>query len=330
MSACAVAAGRRLISRRSWQQLMTPSYFSSYSCGSSAGAGSCDPDPSPKEHVTTGAPLNFPTSKPPSSSLLSCRSYQTHVRGGGSGGGAPSRRPGSVAFADCESAAITDLFLSFAKSRPDGGVDEEGEYLCIDSVRELLASIGERPSDDMLKHLFEKADVNRDGKLHLPEFLHGADAVLGDAPARIVLVVGGPGSGKGLLCQRLSQECGVVHMSSGDLLRDEVERNTPLGRECADIMERGDLVSSAVITTLIRRRMSEFPGRRVLLDGFPRSVENANDFAEICGKPELGTLSALSVSLCPYTHGLYSTPLLPLFFLFILILSLASYRFYLF
>ena len=193
-----------------------------------------------------------------------------------------------MAFADCESAAITDLFLSFAKSRPDGGVDEGGAYLCIDSVRELLASIGERPSDHMLKNLFEEADVNNDGKLHLDEFMNGADAVLGDAPARIVLVVGGPGSGKGLLCERLSQECGVVHMSSGDLLRDEVERDTPLGREVADIMARGDLVSSAVITTLIRRRMSAFPGRRVLLDGFPRSVENANDFAEICGKPELG------------------------------------------
>jgi adenylate kinase family enzyme len=114
-----------------------------------------------------------------------------------------------------------------------------------------------------------------------------ADTILGDAPARIVLIVGGPGSGKGLLSKRLEADCGVVHLSSGDLLRDEVQRNTFLGRECASIMERGELVSSAVIVTLIRRRMRDHPGKRVLLDGFPRSLENAHDLVELCGVPEL-------------------------------------------
>jgi len=101
------------------------------------------------------------------------------------------------------------------------------------------------------------------------------------------LVVGGPGSGKGLLCSRLEQECNVVHLSSGDLLREEVERDTPLGRECAHIMQQGGLVSSAVIVTLIRRHMRGHPGKRVLLDGFPRSPENAHDLVELCGVPEL-------------------------------------------
>ena len=57
-------------------------------------------------------------------------------------------------------------------------------------------------------------------------------------------------------------------MSSGSLLRDEVKLGTPLGLEVADIMARGELVSSAVITTLVRRRMRKFPGRRVLLGTF--------------------------------------------------------------
>jgi len=114
-----------------------------------------------------------------------------------------------------------------------------------------------------------------------------SDKALGGSPARIVLVVGGPGSGKGILCDRLAAECGVIHLSSGDLLREEVARGTPLGRDCAEIMRRGELVSSAVITTLVRRHMRSFPGRRVLLDGFPRSLQNAHDFVELCGKPEL-------------------------------------------
>lgn len=111
--------------------------------------------------------------------------------------------------------------------------------------------------------------------------------MLGGAPARIVIVVGGPGSGKGILCDRLAEQCGVVHLSSGDLLRDEVQKGTPLGKEVAEIMERGELVSSAVITALIRRRTRNFPGRRILLDGFPRSVENAHDFLNLMGTPEL-------------------------------------------
>ena len=52
-------------------------------------------------------------------------------------------------------------------------------------------------------------------------------------------------------------------------------------------MARGDLVSSAVVTALMRRRMRRHPGRRILLDGFPRSLENARDFVELCGPPEL-------------------------------------------
>lgn len=79
----------------------------------------------------------------------------------------------------------------------------------------------------------------------------------------------------------------MEHLSSGDLLRDEVQKGTPLGKEVAEIMARGELVSSAVITALIRRRTRKFPGRRVLLDGFPRSVENAHDFLQLMGKPAL-------------------------------------------
>lgn len=198
-------------------------------------------------------------------------------------------QPGSLAFADCEYAAVRDLFHDFAKNHPpsDGGVDEGGSYLCASGVRDLLASIGECSDDDTVRALFCEHDVNGDERLHLEEFLAAADDVLSGAPARIVLVVGGPGSGKGLLCDRLQKECAVVHMSSGDLLRGEVERDTPLGRECAAIMGRGELVSSAVITALVRRRMRDYPGRRVLLDGFPRSLENATDFMQLCGTPEV-------------------------------------------
>jgi adenylate kinase family enzyme len=71
------------------------------------------------------------------------------------------------------------------------------------------------------------------------------------------------------------------------LLRGEVEWGTPLGREVAAIMKAGRLVSSAVITALIRRRARKFPGCRILLDKFPRSIEKTSDFLTLMGKPEL-------------------------------------------
>jgi len=162
-----------------------------------------------------------------------------------------------------------------------------GPYLNQKRIRQLLESVGEKPDDDTLKSLFEQVNLHEDGKLRLDSFLRAADHILGRAPARIVLIVGGPGSGKGALCERLEKECGVVHLSCGEMLREEVEAHTPLGREVSDIMQQGGLVSSALVTALMRRRMRQHPGRRILLDGFPRSLENARDFVELCGPPEL-------------------------------------------
>jgi hypothetical protein len=76
-------------------------------------------------------------------------------------------KPGSKAFAECESDAIQDLFFQFAKVADNGGVDEEGSYLSFNGVKELLGSIGEKPDDATLKRLFQEADLNNDKKLHL-------------------------------------------------------------------------------------------------------------------------------------------------------------------
>ena len=182
------------------------------------------------------------------------------------------------AFLPLEMSAIIDLFDDYAG--PARQLDRDG-------LRALLASVGERPDDATLEELFHQADVDSSGAIDLDEFLHASDALLASNPARCILVVGGPGSGKGVLCRRLVDECDVSHVSCGDLLRSEVEADTPLGREVAGIMLRGELVSSALIVTLLRRRMRSFGGRRLLLDGFPRSRDNAIDFEAQCGRPEL-------------------------------------------
>ena len=190
--------------------------------------------------------------------------------------------PGSPASsASIGQEALLDLMHQYGQVR-DG-------TLCLDwhDVKNLLKGIGEEPTDEVVQKLFAVADVTGEGFIDTEEFITHSDTFLGGRPARIILVVGGPGSGKGLLSERLMKECGIVHLSSGDLLREEVAQGTPLGKQVEEIMKEGGLVSSALMVTLMKKRMKDHPGKRILLDGFPRSQENAKDLVALCGKPEL-------------------------------------------
>lgn len=191
----------------------------------------------------------------------------------------PSRSMGHRVW---DKEAVADLFSQYAQSYHEGV-----KCLNCDDIRSLLRGIGEVPADETVSKLFAVADADSNGLIDLDEFLEHADMFLGDNPARIILIVGGPGSGKGLLSKRLTEECNVIHLSSGDLLRQEVALQTNLGRTVRDIMSRGELVSSAIMVALMKKRMKDHPGKRVLLDGFPRSIENAHDLVTLCGKPEL-------------------------------------------
>ena len=181
-----------------------------------------------------------------------------------------------------------DLFEQYATTttRKDDGTLEKS--LNVQDLQNLLKGIGQTSTTpEQVYQLFQVADVDKNGTIDLQEFLQHSNALIGQNPARIILVVGGPGSGKGLLSQRLQKECNVIHLSSGDLLRHEIQQNTQLGRQVKGIIERGELVSSAIMVALMKERMSRHPRKRVLLDGFPRSLENAHDLVTLCGRPEL-------------------------------------------
>lgn len=177
--------------------------------------------------------------------------------------------------------ALLDLMHAYGQMR-DGVLSMD-----VHDVKGLLKGVGEEPTDEVVKKLFEVADVDGTGVIDTEEFITHSDTFLGGRPARIILVVGGPGSGKGVLSERLVKECGVVHLSSGALLRDEVAQGSELGKQVEEIMRTGGLVSSAIMVTLMQKRMKDHPGKRILLDGFPRSQENARDLVTLCGKPEL-------------------------------------------
>ena len=69
----------------------------------------------------------------------------------------------------------------------------------MNGLKSLLASLGEHPGGETLKQLFVEADTDRSGAIDLEEFLAAADKFLGATPALCVLIVGGPGTGKGVL-----------------------------------------------------------------------------------------------------------------------------------
>ncbi|TMC37085.1 MAG: adenylate kinase [Chloroflexi bacterium] len=90
------------------------------------------------------------------------------------------------------------------------------------------------------------------------------------------MIFGPPGSGKGTQAARLEDELHIHHLSTGDILRKEVARGTPLGQEVGRIMSAGDLVPDDLIVDVVRTRLPEAEkGAGALLDGFPRTVAQA-------------------------------------------------------
>lgn len=94
-----------------------------------------------------------------------------------------------------------------------------------------------------------------------------------------VVLLGPPGAGKGTQAKRIVEKLGLKHLSTGDILRDEVARETELGKTAKGYMDRGELVPDTLIIDMIRGRI-EAAQDGFLLDGFPRTTAQAEALAE--------------------------------------------------
>jgi adenylate kinase len=93
---------------------------------------------------------------------------------------------------------------------------------------------------------------------------------------RRVILLGPPGSGKGTIAARLQQDFGLKHVSSGHLLRREVEIGSATGRRAASFLEKGELVPDRTVLKLMAQWIqSEPPETGFMLDGFPRTLSQA-------------------------------------------------------
>jgi adenylate kinase len=94
-----------------------------------------------------------------------------------------------------------------------------------------------------------------------------------------VALLGPPGSGKGTQAARLRDRCGFATLATGDLLREARMAGTDLGRRASAYMDRGDLVPDELIVAVTRDAIARLDGTPILLDGFPRTVTQADALA---------------------------------------------------
>ena len=112
-----------------------------------------------------------------------------------------------------------------------------------------------------------------------------------------MVILGRQGSGKGTQSLRLAAQYGCVHLSTGDVLRAAVEEGTELGRQAAGIMNAGGLVGDDVMIPLVAERVAkpDIMSGGVLLDGFPRTAEQANGLEAMLA--DLGQELTIAINL---------------------------------
>jgi adenylate kinase len=115
---------------------------------------------------------------------------------------------------------------------------------------------------------------------------------------RRVLLIGAPGAGKGTQATQVAERFGLTHISSGDLLRKHVVEGTAIGRAVRGYVERGDLVPDGIIMDMLYKPVLA-AGRSggYVLDGFPRTVEQAEAAYKVAGELGVGVQAAVHIDV---------------------------------
>lgn len=114
-----------------------------------------------------------------------------------------------------------------------------------------------------------------------------------------LILFGPPGSGKGTQSEKLVLKYGLKHLSTGDLLRSEINRQTALGLEAKNFMDKGQLVPDEVVIGMISSALDENPQvKGFLFDGFPRTSAQAEALDKLLDlkKASIGVMLAMNVS----------------------------------
>ena len=97
------------------------------------------------------------------------------------------------------------------------------------------------------------------------------------------IFLGPPGAGKGTLAAKIAEEYTIPHISTGDIFRKAIKDQTPLGKKVKDIIDSGALVSDDITCALVEERIKQSDCQNgFILDGFPRTIPQAEAFEKIC------------------------------------------------
>ncbi|PPR35101.1 MAG: adenylate kinase [Alphaproteobacteria bacterium MarineAlpha6_Bin3] len=102
----------------------------------------------------------------------------------------------------------------------------------------------------------------------------------------IIILLGPPGAGKGTQAKMICKKKKLFHFSTGEILRNEVEKKTKIGEKIDQIINEGRLVSDDIIISIVEKIISEEFSKNdgILFDGFPRNLDQANAFEELLNK----------------------------------------------
>ncbi|CAE7617867.1 CMPK, partial [Symbiodinium pilosum] len=153
----------------------------------------------------------------------------------------------------------------------------------IESIRKRFLTFHQESRPVVDKFQAEGRVIRMDAEKHRDDVWRDVQALFGPS---VVFVLGGPGSGKGTQCAKIAESFGYVHLSAGDLLREERARE---GSEYGDLInsyiKEGKLVPVEITIKLIQQAMVKFgwEGGRYLIDGFPRSFDNLAGWESVIG-----------------------------------------------
>ncbi|XP_074569234.1 adenylate kinase, chloroplastic-like [Curcuma longa] len=111
-----------------------------------------------------------------------------------------------------------------------------------------------------------------------------------------VMISGAPASGKGTQCELIKNKYGLVHIAAGDLLREEIAAGTEKGKRAKEYMDKGLLVPSEIVVMMVKDRLLQPDAQEKgwLLDGYPRSLEQAKALEELGIRPDIFILLDVS------------------------------------
>lgn len=100
-----------------------------------------------------------------------------------------------------------------------------------------------------------------------------------------IILIAPPAAGKGTQAKLISEKYNIPHISTGDLLRDEIKKETTLGLKLKEFMDKGDLIDDATILNLLKKRLSSSDcSNGYILDGYPRNISQAIEYEKLINK----------------------------------------------